>query len=124
MKWRIIWAIWLAGVIVGSLLPGEMKEFTHTTGLLHRAVHIVAFAALAIGVSSWFRGWIWKFIANAGFIILGVLLELLQHYFYGGVYRWADVFDDSIGVLAGLCLRSVYVMWTKHFGERDGARRV
>jgi hypothetical protein len=115
MKRRIIWVIWLAGVIAGSLLPGETKEFTHTTGLLHRTVHVLAFAGLALGVSSWFHGWIGQFTAVTGIIAFGVLLEVLQHYFYGGVYNWADVLDDSIGVLAGLCLGSLYIKLAKTF---------
>lgn len=89
---------------MASLLPGDTKQFTHTIGPLHRTVHVVAFAGIALGAYSWPREFLTKLLACAGVAGLGALIELLQHYCYGNTYEWADVRDDGFGALVGCLL--------------------
>ena len=101
MPLRLAWVMWVVGVIAASLMRSDLKHLTHTIGPLHHTVHIVAFAGIAVGPSSWARGRGGKLVVGPSVIGLGALLELLQHYFYGNAYEWADFRDDSIGGVVG-----------------------
>src|SRR6266487_3887452 len=107
---RVVWVVWLTCVIVGSLLPGDAKRLTHTTGLTHRIIHIVAFMGVAIGASSWARGRGSKLVVNAGVVGLSALIELLQHYFYVNAYEWPDVRDDAFGVLGSSLVPPIFAV--------------
>jgi hypothetical protein len=113
---RIVWVVWLTCVILGSLLPGEARRFTHTAGLRHRTVHIVAFMGVAVGASSWPRGRGSKLVVSASVVGLGALIELLQHYFYGNAYEWPDVRDDAFGVLAASLVPPIFGVLTRLAG--------
>jgi len=104
---QLLWALWLAGVISGSLLPLDSKELTHTTGALHRTVHIVAFGVIAVGSSAWTLGLVHKIVAGVGVFGLAAVIELLQYFFYGNAYEWADVREDGVGVLLGFFLSAL-----------------
>jgi hypothetical protein len=113
---RVVWVGWLTCVIVGSLLPGDARRFTHTTGLTHHTVHVVAFLGVAVGASSWPRGRGSKLVVSAGVAGLGALIELLQHYFYGNAYEWPDVRDDAFGVLASILVPPIVGVLTRLAG--------
>jgi len=119
---KLLWPFWCCGVFVGSLLPGATKELTHTTGTVHRTVHMVAFGGIALGVYSWPRRYVGKLIANGGVIVSGALIELLQSYFYGSAYKWRDVRDDGIGVMVGCLLATVIIVWANVARQRGKAR--
>ncbi|MGI9072227.1 MAG: hypothetical protein ACR2JB_13150 [Bryobacteraceae bacterium] len=77
---------------------------TPTTGPLHHALHFFAFAGIALGPSSWASRLSGKLAVTASVIGLGAILELLQHYFFGNAYEWADFRDDSVGAVMGSLL--------------------
>ena len=101
---RLVWVLWLASVVAGSLLPLNAKHLTRTIGPRHRIVHIVAFAGIALGLSSQRLLSPRTLLASASVVGLGALLELLQHYLYGNAYEWPDVRDDCLGVMVGMLL--------------------
>jgi VanZ family protein len=103
--------MWVVGVIAAALMPRGLKQLTHTTGPLHHTLHFLAFAGIALGPSSWARRLGGKLVVSASVIGLGALLEVLQHYFYGNAYEWADLRDDSFGAIVGsLVLPAVAVL--------------
>jgi hypothetical protein len=38
---------------------------------------------------------------------LAAVIELLQYFFYGNAYEWADVREDGVGVLLGFFLSAL-----------------
>lgn len=101
---RVVWAVWLAGVIWGSLVSGnEMSSLEKVVPLLQydRLVHWGAYAGLAFLAMLAFerrRG----IAVGLSMILLGGLIELAQHFSPG---RMPDIYDaiaNSFGVLAGL----------------------
>jgi len=100
----LLWMGWTAAVIAGSLLPFNAKHLTHTVGIVHRLVHVVAFAGIALRPSIVRSPLRRKLIASVNVALLGAVLELLQHYYYGNMYEWGDVRDDCIGVIGAIML--------------------
>jgi hypothetical protein len=95
---RISLAATVVALIAGSLLPGTLKNVTHTEGTPHRFVHMLAFA-VAGGLNRLLtRSW----LRPALLIALGLALEVAQHLFYGSPFEWRDVRDNAAGVGSGL----------------------
>jgi hypothetical protein len=101
MPLRLAWGMWVVGVIAVHVMPRALKHLTHSTGSPHHTLHFLAFAGVAIGASSWAPRVGEKLVVCTSVIGLCAMLELLQHYFYGNAYEWADLRDDSFGAIAG-----------------------
>jgi peptidoglycan/xylan/chitin deacetylase (PgdA/CDA1 family) len=98
---RLAWGMWVAVVVTAHLMPRGVKHLTHSTGSLHHTLHFLAFAGIAIGASFWAGRVRGKLLVSVGVIGLCSFLEILQHYFYGNPYEFADIRDDISGALVG-----------------------
>jgi VanZ family protein len=103
---RVFWGVWLAGVVWGSLVSGnEMSSLENVVPFLQydKLVHGGAYAGLALLSMLAFerrRG-----IAVAlSMILLGAVIELLQHFSPGRTPDVADAIANSVGVLSGIAL--------------------
>jgi hypothetical protein len=122
---RIFTWVWIACVIVGSLLPGSAKDFIGTTnveryrapydvdGLAHRIWHFGVFGFTAVLLLVQAPNTRRHLYAVLGTFVFGVSLELLQYLVFGGVFEWWDVRDDAIGVAGAFLLFRVYMRWTR-----------
>ncbi len=98
---------WTLVLIGGSLMSSSAKGFigTHT---FHRPYHFASFgatAALYMSLATTAAGELKAAVLAMG---LGLSLEALQHWIYGGVMEWWDVRDDAIGIgIALLVFRGI-----------------
>ena len=110
---RWIARLWVAAVIVGSLMPGPGKEklglrhvkISHVEGRAtsrHRLVHIFAFGSSWFLVSLLARNNREELEAAGEILVVGFLVELTQCVVYsnGHVFEWWDIRDDAIGISA------------------------
>jgi hypothetical protein len=112
---KIFTAIWVAGLLIVSLQPLRPAP---TSGLyqLHRPFHFVVFALTALVLWSFFAitGWtlftprvsVTKASIKAVFatIVLGGIIEVLQHLIYHNQMEWWDVRDDGVSAIAAILL--------------------
>lgn len=122
-KKAALWLVrlWIAIVIVGSLMPGQYKEKigaspaqrtrAHSTTVpKHRIIHVLAF-----GSSCFFLGLLAsnrraQYRSAVEILLLAALIELAQDliYAHGKMFEWWDLRDDAIGILlAVLVLRLI-----------------
>jgi VanZ family protein len=88
------------GVVVGSLLPGEVVS----RAMFHdKLEHGFAYALLMV----WFAGFYRRglYLAVGGVLIaLGLGLEVVQGFTRTRTFDWYDLLADSVGILAGVAL--------------------
>jgi hypothetical protein len=94
---------WTLALIAGSLMGGSAKSFigTHT---FHRAYHLGSFGATAALYMVLARTAAGEIRAALAAMVLGLSIETLQHWIYGGGMEWWDVRDDAIGIAVALLL--------------------
>lgn len=111
--------LWIAIVIIGSLMPGQYKQKigaspaqqtrTHSTPVSkHGLIHVLAF-----GSSCFFLGLLAsnrraQYRSAGEILLVAALVELAQDlmYAHGKTFEWWDLRDDAIGILlAVLVLR-------------------
>jgi hypothetical protein len=103
--------LWIAAVIVGSLMPGPGKEklglsigkIAHAEGHVpsrHRLVHMFAFGSSWVLVSLLARNNREELEAAGEIMTVGFLVELAQYvlYSHGRVFEWWDIRDDAMGI--------------------------
>jgi VanZ like family len=103
---HLFWAVWLAGVVCGSLISGnEMSSLEKVVPFLHydKLMHYGAYTGLAfLSVLAFERR---RGIAVAlSMILLGAAIELGQHYSPGRTPDLDDAIANSIGVCSGIVL--------------------
>lgn len=98
---RIVFVIYVLGVIVVSLLP---KQLFSGSGILHldKVGHFVAYAGLGILIGLTFVEWNGRFVAAVGIIGLGFLLEWGQSFVPGRDMSLADGLMNTAGILVGI----------------------
>lgn len=100
----------MTAVIVGSLLPGPVKEnlgavqiraqVADDLKIRHRLIHLLAFGSsyFLLSLLAWNRR---EELETAGEVLaVGCLVELAQDvmYSHGEFFEWWDVRDDAIGI--------------------------
>jgi len=123
---RRIAPIWVAGLVVGSFLPGTWKKTLGTQPFVlhqavapqHRLAHLVTFgftALLFLLLTDRPRD---EARAAGAAFVLGCAIEILQFSFgLAPVFEWWDLRDDAVGILAvWLIFVSVEALW----GSRRG----
>jgi hypothetical protein len=75
----------------------------------HRVAHWASFGVLSFLVALLGRNRSQRFIALAGVIALGVVIELLQHLIYLSPLETWDMRDDSYGAIAGFIVATLLV---------------
>ena len=106
-------AMWVGGLIAVSLQPWRPQAATALAGF-HRPFHLAAFALTALVLWRFFdvaggsflprrfpsaRGWIHALLAT---IVLGGIIEVLQHLIYRNPMEWGDVRDDALSAIAAI----------------------
>src|SRR4051812_17526476 len=111
LRWLAV--LWIAGVIAGSVMPTRLKLAFGTTmesrpdypppNFSHRVYHFVSFGVAAMLLLLLATNLPQKLRASASVILLGVAIELTQHFILLNPYfEWWDVRDDTISVLAAV----------------------
>lgn len=87
--------IYVVALTVGSLQPLRPSGLHESE--THRLLHFLCFGVLVLLMRSAFpgrRSLVWIVPAS---ILLGVTLELLQHWEFHEAIEWGDIRDDAIG---------------------------
>jgi VanZ family protein len=103
-RWLVLWALMIAMVVVGSLLPTDALP-PSPFDQFDKLEHFLGYAALSAYAVLLFASRRAQVAAAIGLVALGVGLEFAQAVLTES--RRADVFDalaDASGVLAGLLL--------------------
>lgn len=99
MKRPVLAALFLLGVVLFSFLPEPFKGRFATSGMLHRGVHIAAFAIAFLLVAGVTDAKLARACALAvGLVALAASLEYLQSRVYGNYLEYWDIRDDAAGV--------------------------
>jgi hypothetical protein len=118
---RSIALIWAAALLIGSLQPMRPAHFHFS--MAHHVAHFVAFGALAflsiVGFDNRCR--IALGPATAA-LLLGFMIEFLQHLQNRMPIEWYDVRDDAFGVIvfAALC----HMAYRRRSGLRNTSLQV
>ena len=101
---RVLFAVWLAGVIWGSLINGnEMLSIEKTLPLLGSKMlrHFSAYTGLAfLSILAFERRH--GVVLALSMILLGVAIELAQQFSPGRTPAIADAVVNAVGVLVGI----------------------
>jgi hypothetical protein len=106
---RRITPIWVAGVVIGSFLPGAWKKTLGTGPYIlnepiapqHRLAHVVTFGITALGFLLLADRPRDQVHAAGGAFVLGCAIEIFQFMFgFATVFEWWDLRDDAIGIVA------------------------
>jgi hypothetical protein len=90
--------VWIVALIVVSLQPARPGPVV----ALHRAIHWVAFAGVALLLLLLSRTRRHKISGVAVTCLLALSLEALQHFIYRNPMEWRDVRDDVLAIMAVL----------------------
>ncbi len=102
----ISWALLICCVVAGSVSPAG-SPVVSTVGRLQvndKLLHFAAYLMLASLPVLGFRGRRTGMTAGLSMLILGVLLEAVQHFSPGRAFELADMAADGAGVSCGLLL--------------------
>lgn len=93
---------WLltAGVIVGSLLPGEVVA---AIPIRDKLMHAGSYFVLMVAFAGLYRRGFYPLVA-AVLLALGVSLDLLQRLTETRTFDWKDIAMNSLGVAVGFVL--------------------
>lgn len=99
----VLWAVLICCVVVGSLAPGASSLMV-AIGRLHvwdKLQHFGAYLALSILPVIGFRDRRRGILAVLSMFVLGVLLELGQHFSPGRSVQLGDLVANGVGVSCG-----------------------
>ena len=112
--------IWAAALLIGSLQPMRPAHFHFS--IAHHVAHFVGFGALAflatVGFSKASRT---AFLPATEALLLGCLIEFLQHLQNRMPIEWYDVRDDALGVIA--CAALCYMVYRRPGGFQNASLR-
>jgi hypothetical protein len=120
LRYPRFWAAtgWLliAGVIVGSLIPGAAVPTVG--GLDDKAMHASAYFTLMVWFAGFCRRGLYPLVA-AVLVALGIGLDLLQQLTETRVFEWADIAMNCTGVAVGLVASLLLVGgWSQRVEQR------
>jgi hypothetical protein len=110
---KVITPLWVAGVVVGSFLPGEAKRqlgtrpyvLHHPVAIEHRIVHILTFGVTALLFLLMADRSKDQARAAGTALLLGFGIELMQFAFrFAPVFEWWDLRDDGIGIVSAFAI--------------------
>ena len=113
--WSALGWLLVAGVIVGSLIPGRALQAIHTSD---KVLHAGAYFVLMIWFAGIYRSGVYPLIA-AALVVLGASLDLLQGLTATRSFDLRDIAMNGVGVLAGLLL-AVFLLggWCQRVEQR------
>ena len=113
--WSVLGWLLVAGVIVGSLLPGRAVSAIHVSD---KVMHAGAYLVLMVWFAGFCRRGLYLAIAVA-LLALGVGLDALQLLTKTRSFDWYDVAANSGGVLTGFALSLLLLGgWCQRVEER------
>jgi hypothetical protein len=98
--WTALAWLLTGGVIVGSLLPGDVIGHIHVRDKL---MHAGAYFALMVCFAGLYRPGLYALVAGV-LVVLGLSLDLLQLLTETRSFDWRDVGMNCVGVVTGLAL--------------------
>jgi glycopeptide antibiotics resistance protein len=101
---RFAFVLWLAVLVMVSLLPLSFKWKLHTHGSLHDYLHYAAFFVTAIFLWLISKGALGRTFAFAAGLIFSYLQEWAENWIYHAGFEWRDVITDFAGLLSGFAL--------------------
>ena len=104
-RFRVLWAIAVVTVVIGSLLPGSSLPMRALGSLpvSDKLLHFTAYAVLGF-LPALHERWLSVTGTLLGAISLGVLLEFAQRLSPGRNFEIADMVANACGALCGLIL--------------------
>jgi hypothetical protein len=102
MLWSVLGWVLVAGVIVGSLIPGQALQAVNLS-VSDKVMHSGAYLLLMIWFAGFYRRSLYPMIA-AVLLALGLTLDLLQGLTQTRSFDWFDVAMNCAGIAAGLAL--------------------
>ena len=99
-----LWAALIGSVIIGSLSPAA-SPVVAAVGLLHvndKVMHFCAYLALSVLPVIGFKHRRKGIVAGLSMFVLGVLMEVGQHFSPGRAVELGDVVANGIGVGCGM----------------------
>ena len=100
MLWSVLGWLLVAGVIVGSLIPGQALQVVNVSD---KVLHAGTYLLLMVWFAGFYRRPFYPLIA-AVLASLGLALDLLQGLTETRSFDWFDIAMNSAGVVAGLLL--------------------
>jgi len=103
---RYLWLAAMGVVIVGSLSPASsfLMRTVANTHIQDKILHFVAYVFLAIFPVLGMRRKLNAVVGAGSMMLLGLLLELTQHFVPGRTPEVADEVANMLGVLCGMAL--------------------
>ena len=113
--WTALAWLLTAGVIVGSLLPGEVVAHVHVRDKL---MHAGGYFVLMVAFAGLYRRGVYPIVAVM-LVALGLGLDLLQLLTQTRSFDWGDVAANCVGIVTGLVL-SWWLLggWCQHVEQR------
>jgi hypothetical protein len=93
--------LWISALVIGSLLPLNVKVAMRTTSGAHRYFHFGAFGITALLLVSVSKTPARKAVALVTVVAIGLSVETLQHIIYGSPFEAKDVGDDAVAAFFG-----------------------
>jgi hypothetical protein len=113
--WSVLGWMLVAGVTVGSLMPGPAVP---SLGLSDKAMHASAYFVLMVWFAGFYRRGLYPTIAIA-LLAVGIGLDALQLLTETRSFDWYDVAMNSAGVAAGFALSLLLLGgWCQRVEER------
>ena len=112
----ILWALAVAFVVVGSLLPGPVLTRIHFSAVApnDKVVHFVGYTVLALFPVAFLELLGMGLALAASMVPMGILLEFLQKLVPGRSFEIGDMLANSFGVATGIVL----AMWLRTILKR------
>jgi VanZ family protein len=113
--WSALGWLLVAGVVVGSLVPGQTLRVIHVSD---KVMHAGAYFILMIWFAGFYRRGVYPLIA-AVLVALGAGLDSLQGLTATRSFDWRDIAMNGVGVIAGLVLAvSLVGGWCQRVEQR------
>ncbi len=98
--WSVLGWLLVAGVVVGSLIPGQVLQAVDVDD---KTMHAGAYLVLMVWFAGFYRRAFYPVIAFV-LLSLGLGLDFLQAFTETRSFDWVDIAANSVGVGAGLVL--------------------
>jgi hypothetical protein len=113
--WSAVGWLLVAGVVVGSLIPGPALEGFDVSDKIQ---HAAAYFVLMVWFAGFYRRGVYPLLA-AVLMALGLALDLLQGLTATRTFDWRDVAMNCAGVMAGLILAALLLGgWCQRIEQR------
>ena len=115
MTARYLWVAAMGVVVLGSLSPAN-SSLMRAVASIHvsdKILHFVAYVFLASFPVLGMRRKFEAFVAAGSMTLLGLLLEIMQHFVPGRSPEIADEVANMLGVLCGMALAFPFRAWPR-----------